>query len=83
MRRVIGVALLPPGVLAVGYGALQLMSAMQWLWSGAYKNTGYGLLGSILLSFAFFPTPLLILGSGLIYVGVLLIMNRKMGGAIG
>ena len=77
----IGISLLPPGLLAIVLGALQLVDPISGLWSGAYKSTGYGLFGYILLHFSFFPVPLLILGSTLIYGGIKLMKNPAQPGA--
>ncbi len=75
-KKLIGISLFPLGLLAIIFGTLQSVDPISGLWSGAYKSTGYGLFGYILLHFSFFPVPLLILGSVLIYIGLNLIKSR-------
>jgi len=80
-KKLIGMSLLPPGIIAIVYGSLQLADPISGVWSGAYKSTGYGLFGYILLHFSFFAVPLLILGSTLIYGGIKLMKNPAQPGA--
>lgn len=77
LKRLVGGALIVLGVVAFIYGALQFAGAVDFIVSGKYRSTGYGLLGAIFLGFSFFAVPLLALGVALLAVGIGLIRRRN------